>query len=408
MNLKPKTYKPSNKETLLGLFTAILFSLFIYLEHFSITIKVLNTISALLSLALFLYIPKKSVLIAGFLIGLFWFYWIGYSFKYNDVAYMAPIVTFFFCLVYMLFFGVLAFTDKVYLRAILLFSLSFIEPFDWNWMQIELIFVDSYIGVFKYQLILVLFSISLVTYLKKSYKYLALLLILLSFNFEQTPLKETDLKIKLISTDIKQNQKWLRKNLSSTVEMIFLDINNAINDGYDIIVFPESVFPLYLNKNPNLKNILLNYSKKISIVAGSLLNENGVHYNVTYIFSEGKYKIAKKLVLVPFGEYIPLPKFARKFINDTFFAGASDFKTANKPTDFIIKGVKFRNAICYEATCSEIYEGDVNFVIATSNNAWFSPSIEPTIQKLLMRYYARKNSVTIYHSANWRGTGIVK
>ena len=84
------------------------------------------------------------------------------------------------------------------------------------------------------------------------------------------------------------------------------------------------------------------------------------------------------------------------------------FKTANKPTDFIIKGVKFRNAICYEATCSEIYEGDVNFVIATSNNAWFSPSIEPTIQKLLMRYYARKNSVTIYHSANWRGTGIVK
>jgi apolipoprotein N-acyltransferase len=47
----------------------------------------------------------------------------------------------------MMFFGDLALTNKPYLRAILLFGLSFFEPFDWNWMQIELIFVDSYIGV---------------------------------------------------------------------------------------------------------------------------------------------------------------------------------------------------------------------------------------------------------------------
>ena len=126
------------------------------------------------------------------------------------------------------------------------------------------------------------------------------------------------------------------------------------------------------------------------------------------IFQNGKYQVAKKMVLVPFGEYIPLPKFAQKFINDTFFSGASDFVTAKKPTDFFIKGEKFRNAICYEATCQEIYEGDVKFAIAISNNAWFAPSIEPTIQNLLLRYYARKNGVTIYHCANYKGTAIVK
>ena len=126
------------------------------------------------------------------------------------------------------------------------------------------------------------------------------------------------------------------------------------------------------------------------------------------MFEEGNYEIAKKMILVPFGEYIPLPEFAKEFINDLFFAGASDFKTADKPTDFIIRGVKFRNAICYEATCKEIYEGDVDFVIASSNNAWFYPSIEPTLQKLLMRFYARKNGVTIYHAANWSGTAIIR
>lgn len=79
-----------------------------------------------------------------------------------------------------------------------------------------------------------------------------------------------------------------------------------------------------------------------------------------------------------------------------------------KPTDFVIKGIKFRNAICYEATREEIYEGEVEYVIATSNNAWFAPSIEPTVQKLLIRYYARKNGTTVYHVANYKGTGVVK
>ena len=190
--------------------------------------------------------------------------------------------------------------------------------------------------------------------------------------------------------------------------MIFSEIRAARDEGYEIIVLPESVFPLYMNKSPVLIESLLTLSHDISIVAGSLLSEDGHHYNVTYMFSEGKYEIAKKMVLVPFGEYIPLPKFARQIINDTFFSGASDFIGASEPTDFVIKGVKFRNAICYEATCQEIYEGDIDYVIAMSNNAWFSPSIEPTLQKLLMRYYARKNGAIIYHSANWSGTGVVK
>ena len=190
--------------------------------------------------------------------------------------------------------------------------------------------------------------------------------------------------------------------------MIFKEVQKAKKEGYDLVVLPESVFPLFMNKNQLLLDKVLELSQGINIIAGSLVSENSQHYNVTYLFSHGKFQIAKKLVLVPFGEYIPLPKFAQKIINDTFFSGASDFITADKPTDFIIDGVKFRNAICYEATCQEIYEGEVSYVIAISNNAWFAPSIEPTLQNLLLKYYARKNGVTIYHSANYKGTGVIK
>ncbi len=391
-----------------GVITSLLFSAFLYLEHFGVTIKLLNTIFGLLSLALLLYIPKRAVLTAGFFIGLLWFYWIGYSFKYNDINNMETLITVAFMFIYMLFFGVLALTNSVAIRAVLLFGLSFFEPVDFNWLQIELLFVESYLGVFKYQLALILFSLSLPNYIKNRYRYAPLLLLILAFNFNPPIQKDAPLKIKLVATDIKQDIKWKRDTLYKTMQIIYKEIDDAIQNGYDVVVLPESVFPFFMNESPFVIEELKTLSYDIAIVAGSLLRENNLNYNVTYKFENGNFDVAKKMILVPFGEYIPLPKFAKKYVNDIFFAGASDFKTASAPTDFIIKGVKFRNAICYEATRKEIYEGDVDFVIATSNNAWFYPSIEPTLQKLLIRFYARKNGATIYHSANWRGTGIIK
>jgi apolipoprotein N-acyltransferase len=321
---------------------------------------------------------------------------------------MEPIITIAFGFIYLLFFAPLALTNNTLLRAVLLFGLSFIEPFDWNWLQPELLFVNSYIGVYKYQLALVLLALALPSQLKYPYKYLPLLLLVGAVNYGYPPQQDAPLKIKLVATHIKQEDKWQRANLNKTISMIFNEIKKAQQEGYDLVVLPESVFPLFLNRYPDLINILLKASKEISIVTGGLLLQDNKHYNVSYIFDQGKMSIAKKLILVPFGEYIPLPKFAQKFINDTFFSSASDFVTAKEPTDFTIKGVRFRNAICYEATCQEIYEGDVKYVIAISNNAWFAPSIEPTLQKLLLEYYARKNGVTIYHSANYKGTGIIK
>ena len=396
------------KDILLAIVTALSLSAFIYLTDFGITNKLLNTILAIGGFALFLYIPKRAILFTGFFIGLLWFYWIGYSFKYQGVAYMGPIITVAFGFIYLLFFLPLYFTDNAIIRALLLFGLSFVDPFGWNWMQLPLPFVDSYFGVYKYQFALILLALSLPSIVKKPYKYLPLLLLIGAINYGYPTQIKAPLKIKLITTHIKQEEKWKQSNLYPTVLMTFKEIQKAIQEGYDVVVLPESVFPLYMNETPDLIKNLNKFSKKITIVAGSLLREDGKNYNVTYMFQNGSYKIAKKLVLVPFGEYIPLPKFAQKFINDTFFSGASDFVTAKHPTDFMIKGVKFRNAICYEATSPELYQGDLKYMIAMSNNAWFAPSIEPTLQKLLMQYYARKYGVTIYHSANYKGSGVVQ
>lgn len=396
------------KDLLFGVLAALLFSAFIYFETYALRSEIINTLFGLFSLAMLLYMPKRAVLVAGFFIGLLWFYWIGYSFQYTGLAFITPIISFIFGLIYMLFFGLLALTDKAYIRAFLLFCLSFFEPFDFNWMQIELIFIQSYIGIFKYQFALVLLALSLPSLLRNRYRYTPLLLLVFALDLSNPQQKESDLKIKLFSTDIPQEKKWKKETLAPTVSLIFSAIEQARNEGYDLIILPESVFPLYLNLHPKLLEALKEYSYDIAIVTGALLYEEGASYNVSYMFEDGNYTLAKKMVLVPFGEYIPLPKFAQDFVNRIFFDGQADFAKASQPTDFIIKGEKFRNAICYEASCQEIYEGDVNFVIAISNNAWFTPSIEPVLQNLLLRYYARKNGVVIYHVANSKGSSLIK
>ena len=50
MKNKIKNLLPNKNELYLGLLTTILFSSFLYLEHFGITIKLLNTITAIAAL----------------------------------------------------------------------------------------------------------------------------------------------------------------------------------------------------------------------------------------------------------------------------------------------------------------------------------------------------------------------
>jgi apolipoprotein N-acyltransferase len=115
--------------------------------------------------------------------------------------------------------------------------------------------------------------------------------------------------------------------------------------------------------------------------------------------------IANKVLLVPFGESNPLPDFLSDWINEVFYDGSVDYVASTKIVDYSIDGITYRNAICFEATSEKLYEKDAEGkhpknMIVLSNNGWFTPSIEPTLQKLLLQYYSKKYGTTIYHSVN--------
>lgn len=391
----------------LPLAIAVGFSAFIYCEHFGFTSKFVNTVTALGALYGMLYAPRRTLPIAGFWIGLMWCYWIGFSFQYYGLGWATELVALGFGIVYLLFFGILGLTSNPLIRAGLLFGLTFVWPMDFNWMQPELIFVESYIGIQKWQFALVVFALASMRWLGGFKKVLSLLLILPALQPHYPPPPMPNVKIKLVSTDISQDFKWQRERLYTTVRENFDAIDEAIIQGYDLVVLPESAFPLFLNRESELIEQLKERSGNIAILTGTLHEENGLNYNVAYYFNDGNVTVAKKTILVPFGEYIPLPEFLREWVNREVFGGGSDFVTADKPTDFTVKGVTFRNAICYEATRAELYTPEVRYLIGISNNGWFKPSIEPTVQNLLIRFYARKNNTVVFHAANGGGSGIV-
>ena len=387
---------------------SIFLSSFIYLEYFNISIKAVDTFFILSSFILLFQLSKKELFSSGFLIGILWFWWIGYSFIHYQLSYLVPIVIVSIATIYGLIFYFIGYFKNIYLKIFYIFSISFIEPFQFNWFKIELPLINSYLGTSKIEFLILLIITALFVKYKDIYaklsisSYMLIIIALYFYNLSsQVIINKPNLKIYEYQTSINQDIKWDKKYQKEIINDNLNAIKNAIKKKYDLIILPETIFPLILNHQENIMNELLNYSNKISIVLGSLYEENGKYYNSTYLFNNNYMKVAHKVVLVPFGEAVPFPQKIRDWVNNTFYNGAQDYMTASKPTTFNINGIKFRNAICYEATTDDIYTNlDTNYVIAISNNAWFTPSHQPTLQKLLMKYYSNKYNVLIFNVMN--------
>jgi len=396
-----------------GFLIACSLSLFVYLQYFGISNKtilnIITSISALVGFYFLLKEDKKTLFWSGFFIGFLWFYWIGFSFRFFHFTFLIPLMVLFVNSGYGFFFLLIGHLKKSYLRALVFLIFGYFSPLGFNWFIPELVLVDSFFDFTKVKFALFLLSLVFLIEAKKYYKILFILPLLFSIRYEDINLPLSSQKIYLSHDKIPQEKKWTDEYSDTLINMNFKTIENAIDNGYDIVVLSESVFAFYLNTRPLILEKLKLLSSKITIVTGSLYHDGVNPYNSTYFFLNEKFYVANKMVLVPFSEEIPLlPKFVKNFINKTFFNGAQDYKRATKPTDIEINGEIFRNAICYEATSRELFESNPKFMLAMSNNAWFKPSIEPTLQKLLMRFYSRLHYTTIYHSANGGMTEVIR
>ncbi len=349
----------------------------------------------------------------GFFFGIFWFWWISLSFRYYDLPYLIPLIILLVALVYGVLFAVaywlaLKLPYSPLFRALFLLVVSYIHPFGFNWFVPELALSYTFFNFDKLSFGFLLLSLASFLILPRYFKLVSFLFLLYPLFKPQPPsIPLAPLKIKLITTHLSQKEKWNPAFQDRIIGQNLNYIDQAIQEGYDLVVLPESAFPLFLNLDPFLLEKLLERSVKISIVTGGLSYKDGRVFNSTFVFEKGKYLILNKVVLVPFGEANPLPKPLAKLVNHIFFNDAQDYTSAKEPQIYSIKGVKFTNAICYEATHPLLYKTDSTYLIALSNNAWFLPSYEPNLQNLLIRYYAIIFNKLVYHATNIAQTKII-
>jgi apolipoprotein N-acyltransferase len=372
--------------------------------------KFIFTFLLLLGLFNFFY-KKHSFFQTGIFIGIFWFYWIGLSFRFYNLTFLIPFVILIIGLFYGSVFWLIKkgemFIKNIYLKKtyyILIFTFAFdyLSPFTFDWLKPEVLFVNSFYGVDKLTLFIVF---SAVLFYENNKKFLLFLFIPLFFISK--PPAMPNLRIYLASTDVPQNVKWQKRYIPFEIENNFKIINKALKNNYEVVVLPESAFPLFLNLHRDLMQKLKNLSKKIVIVTGALHYKNKKFFNSTYIFNKGEVKILDKHLLVPFGEYIPLP-FFEKEINHIFFGDSSDYSTSKNFGIFNIKNYRFINAICYELTSEDLYKLKPSYIIGMSNLAWFKPSIMPSLQEMLIKAYARKYKKIVFHSINGFRSEIIR
>ena len=406
-------------EIIRGLTISFLGSAFIYLNHLGISYTFFNTFLGLMTLYLLLASNTKTWFIFGASTGLLWFWWIAVSLIHYEMLWAVPLELLIIMLSYGSLYGLISWVSEksaafltstssllpMTLKSLGLLGLSYVHPFGFDWLKPELIFIESYLGIEKWQFAVILGVITLSIWKKQ-----LLFLLLVVIAYQPNPKTNSNLPkhIALITTHTKVKEKWDESRHAEQFRAIFKHIDQAIKEKKSLIILPESVFPIFLNRSEKYLAMLEEKAKHISIVTGGLYWDGETPRNSTYIFTDGKISIANKVVLVPFGERNPLPDFLSDWVNEVFYDGAVDYKASQDVIDYQIDGITYRNAICFEGTSEKLYEGRPKKMILLSNNGWFIPSTEPTLQKLLLQYYSKKYGTTIYHSVNLSASYVVK
>ena len=384
----------------------------IYFSKFeNFYLEILSPFLAIYGFVLLLRSDGKGYFWAGFFLSLMWFYWLSLSSIYYGLHYIIPFELIGIGLFYGVLFRVCYALRYDFLRLTGIFCLPFIHflGFDWlNWgvLSVYGFFDASWRGIICIFLIAYFWYEGYISKYYKIFIIVALFFIGMQYkNAEFTPLQSD---IKLINTDIDEASKFVKENVATNADFVVSEILQAINEQRELIVFPESTFAFELQKGFGgmYFELLKEFSNEIDIVVGAPYAENGRVYNSAYIFQNGEVKVLSKYHLVPFGEEMPKIPYVSEFVRQRFLPNMSDFARGAEFNEYDIGSQRVTSAICYEATKEELYEKS-KIIIAISNNAWFDNFVEPSLQKLLITFYASKYGVVVYHATNAKETTII-
>jgi len=188
------------------------------------------------------------------------------------------------------------------------------------------------------------------------------------------------IKVSLIQGNIDQGNKWDQSKLMPTLDL-YKNLTEKHLDS-KIIIWPEDAVPLPLQYAEGFIEDVADKAKanNSTVITGIPVKngEENTYFNaVVAVGSNYSYYLKNRLV--PFGEYTPLQKYLKGFMQQFNLPMANMVPGGIKnQKPLLIGDLKIATFICYEIAYPELarFKGDDTGILLTvSNDAWFGKSI---------------------------------
>jgi len=217
--------------------------------------------------------------------------------------------------------------------------------------------------------------------------------------------------VAVVQGNFAQEIKWQESVRDEALETYINMTDRAVAQGADLVVWPETAMPFYFQAEEELAEYIRDFARKkgIHLIFGSpafKVRQGEIDfYNSAYhLGPDGGDERYDKVILVPFGEYVPFSRFLPFLAR--LVPGEGEFATGGLQEPFhtpIRSGI----LICFEVTFPHLSRRQVGqgaqILVNITNDGWFGSTWGPYQHLAVSAVRAAENGVPVIRVAN---TGI--
>ncbi len=186
-----------------------------------------------------------------------------------------------------------------------------------------------------------------------------------------------ELTVALLQPNLTEEMRSTPEGRAEAYRSVLVQARAAAQAHPALVVIPESTLPLYWQASERLRQDLASIAQRGSMVLFNDLHEDpdGRYYNVARLLSKDGLAGPpyRKVHLVPFGEFVPLPRIF--FFVRRISTAIGEFTAAPGPTLLASGAVALGVGVCYEITYPSLARREVadgaNLLATISNDSWY-------------------------------------
>jgi len=228
---------------------------------------------------------------------------------------------------------------------------------------------------------------------------------------EWTERVDKEFSVALVQGAVAQEKKWLTTEFIRTLTLYRNSLLNLENTN--LVIWPEVAIPAYAENVKGyldeLESILKQQNIDLLMLGINTKGKNGEVFN-SVITLGGDNRVYHKRHLVPFGEYFPVPKFIREWLQKMklphrdISIGPEVQEMLKLDQYFIATSICYEDIFGYELLD---YQPLANVLVNVTNNAWFGESIASSQHFQMSRMRAIETGRYLLRSTNTGITAIV-